>query len=80
MNVNGYVSIINKWLYELIICLVHFSRQNYNLFRFSRPLDARPIHTSSSRWGLEEFFDLPENWGETTVKSGTTELQPDLYY
>ncbi|KAG7326417.1 hypothetical protein KOW79_009818 [Hemibagrus wyckioides] len=48
-----------------------FQRQNYNLFRFSRPVDARPIHTSSSRWGLEEFFDLPENWGETTVKSGS---------
>ncbi|XP_029905882.1 large ribosomal subunit protein uL29m [Myripristis murdjan] len=30
----------------------------------------RALHTSSSRRGLEEFFDLPENWGETTVKSG----------
>ncbi|KAK3557407.1 hypothetical protein QTP70_026658 [Hemibagrus guttatus] len=48
-----------------------FQRQNYNLFRFSRPVHARPIHTSASRWGLEEFFDLPENWGETTVKSGS---------
>ncbi|XP_017335326.1 39S ribosomal protein L47, mitochondrial [Ictalurus punctatus] len=46
-------------------------RQNYNLFRFSRPEHARLLHTSASRWGLEEFFDLPENWGETTVKSGS---------
>ncbi|XP_017553577.1 39S ribosomal protein L47, mitochondrial [Pygocentrus nattereri] len=44
-------------------------RQN-DLFRFSRPSQCRLLHTSSSRWGLEEFFDLPENWGETTVKSG----------
>ncbi|KAK2858127.1 hypothetical protein Q7C36_006046 [Tachysurus vachellii] len=36
-----------------------------------RPELARSVHTSVSRWGLEEFFDLPENWGETTVKSGS---------
>ncbi|XP_029285037.1 large ribosomal subunit protein uL29m [Cottoperca gobio] len=30
----------------------------------------RALHTSISRRGLEEFFDFPENWGETTVKSG----------
>lgn len=30
----------------------------------------RPLHTTTSRRGLEEFFDLPENWGESTVKSG----------
>uniref|UniRef100_A0A3Q3XHL8 Large ribosomal subunit protein uL29m n=1 Tax=Mola mola TaxID=94237 RepID=A0A3Q3XHL8_MOLML len=30
----------------------------------------RALHTTISRRGLEEFFDLPENWGETTVKSG----------
>ncbi|XP_037530543.1 39S ribosomal protein L47, mitochondrial [Nematolebias whitei] len=30
----------------------------------------RTVHTSSSRRGLEEFFDSPENWGESTVKSG----------
>ncbi|KAE8294123.1 39S ribosomal protein L47, mitochondrial [Larimichthys crocea] len=29
----------------------------------------RALHTTISRRGLEEFFDLPENWGETTVKS-----------
>ncbi|KAI4891998.1 hypothetical protein NFI96_034211, partial [Prochilodus magdalenae] len=45
-------------------------RQNSDLFRPSRPLQCRLLHTSSSRWGLEAFFDLPENWGETTVKSG----------
>uniref|UniRef100_A0A3Q3XBT8 Large ribosomal subunit protein uL29m n=1 Tax=Mola mola TaxID=94237 RepID=A0A3Q3XBT8_MOLML len=32
----------------------------------------RALHTTISRRGLEEFFDLPENWGETTVKSGAT--------
>lgn len=32
----------------------------------------RALHTTISRRGLEEFFDLPENWGETTVKSGKT--------
>ncbi|KAI1891588.1 hypothetical protein AGOR_G00145330 [Albula goreensis] len=30
----------------------------------------RSLHTSQSRMGLNEFFDLPENWGEPTVKSG----------
>ncbi|XP_071344022.1 large ribosomal subunit protein uL29m [Trachinotus anak] len=30
----------------------------------------RALHTTVSRRGLEEFFDLPENWGESTVKSG----------
>ncbi|XP_029562203.1 39S ribosomal protein L47, mitochondrial isoform X1 [Salmo trutta] len=30
----------------------------------------RPLHTTISRRGLEEFFDIPENWGEATVKSG----------
>ncbi|XP_072539103.1 large ribosomal subunit protein uL29m [Salminus brasiliensis] len=45
-------------------------RQNYDSFRFSRPLQCRLLHSSSSRWGLDEFFDLPENWGESNVKSG----------
>lgn len=30
----------------------------------------RALHTTISRRGLEEFFDHPENWGETNVKSG----------
>ncbi|XP_030647420.1 large ribosomal subunit protein uL29m [Chanos chanos] len=30
----------------------------------------RLLHTSTIRMGLEEFFDIPENWGEPTVKSG----------
>ncbi|XP_032383041.1 large ribosomal subunit protein uL29m [Etheostoma spectabile] len=30
----------------------------------------RALHTTINRRGLEEFFDLPENWGETSVKSG----------
>ncbi|XP_076869755.1 large ribosomal subunit protein uL29m [Brachyhypopomus gauderio] len=43
---------------------------NYHSCPQSNPVQYRFLHTSSSRWGLEEFFDLPENWGETTVKSG----------
>ncbi|KAM6962526.1 large ribosomal subunit protein uL29m [Aplochiton taeniatus] len=31
----------------------------------------RPLHTTVNRKGLDEFFDLPENWGESTVKSGS---------
>ncbi|XP_005800596.1 39S ribosomal protein L47, mitochondrial [Xiphophorus maculatus] len=30
----------------------------------------RALHTTISRRGLEEFFDQPENWGESNVKSG----------
>ncbi|KAK2835474.1 hypothetical protein Q5P01_015958 [Channa striata] len=30
----------------------------------------RTLHTTVSRRGLDEFFDFPENWGETNVKSG----------
>ncbi|XP_073726311.1 large ribosomal subunit protein uL29m [Misgurnus anguillicaudatus] len=36
----------------------------------STPVYSRALHTSCVRKGLEEFFDLPENWGESTVKSG----------
>nr|XP_057928514.1 39S ribosomal protein L47, mitochondrial [Doryrhamphus excisus] len=40
----------------------------YNL---SQPvLQCRSLHTTVNRRGLDEFFDLPENWGENTVKSG----------
>ncbi|KAG7488096.1 hypothetical protein MATL_G00030840 [Megalops atlanticus] len=31
---------------------------------------SRSLHTSQGRMGLDEFFDIPENWGEATVKSG----------
>ncbi|XP_075944151.1 large ribosomal subunit protein uL29m [Anarhichas minor] len=30
----------------------------------------RALHTTISRRGLDEFFDVPENWGESNVKSG----------
>ncbi|XP_068176390.1 large ribosomal subunit protein uL29m isoform X2 [Antennarius striatus] len=30
----------------------------------------RGLYTTISRRGLEEFFDNPENWGESAVKSG----------
>ncbi|XP_062852584.1 39S ribosomal protein L47, mitochondrial isoform X2 [Trichomycterus rosablanca] len=37
---------------------------------FNCSIQGRFLHTSCTRLGLEEFFDLPENWGESTVKSG----------
>ncbi|XP_053286097.1 39S ribosomal protein L47, mitochondrial [Pleuronectes platessa] len=36
----------------------------------SSVVQCRALHTTVGRRGLEEFFDLPENWGETNVKSG----------
>ncbi|KAK7889463.1 hypothetical protein WMY93_025023 [Mugilogobius chulae] len=33
-------------------------------------VSCRNLHTTISRRGLDEFFDFPENRGETTVKSG----------
>ncbi|XP_061832137.2 large ribosomal subunit protein uL29m isoform X2 [Nerophis lumbriciformis] len=33
-------------------------------------LQTRSLHTSVVRRGLDEFFDSPENWGESKVKSG----------
>uniref|UniRef100_H3DDM4 Large ribosomal subunit protein uL29m n=1 Tax=Tetraodon nigroviridis TaxID=99883 RepID=H3DDM4_TETNG len=41
-----------------------------NSFSTSCVGQCRTLHTSINRRGLEDFFDLPENWGETTVKSG----------
>ncbi|CAB1324695.1 unnamed protein product [Coregonus sp. 'balchen'] len=40
----------------------------------------RPLHTTISRRGLEEFFDIPENWGEATVKSGAPWTAKQLRY
>uniref|UniRef100_A0A8C8CQP6 Large ribosomal subunit protein uL29m n=1 Tax=Oncorhynchus tshawytscha TaxID=74940 RepID=A0A8C8CQP6_ONCTS len=37
----------------------------------------RRLHTTTSR-GLEEFFDIPENWGEATVKSGAPWIAKQL--
>ncbi|XP_066522211.1 39S ribosomal protein L47, mitochondrial [Hoplias malabaricus] len=53
-------------------------RQNVGPLWFNTSLQCRLIHSSSSssspssssRAGLMEFFDFPENWGEPTVKSG----------
>ncbi|XP_061539831.1 39S ribosomal protein L47, mitochondrial [Phycodurus eques] len=42
-------------------------------FWYSRSIplvQCRALHTSIHRRGLDEFFDLPENWGESKVKSG----------
>uniref|UniRef100_A0A8C6WCM5 Large ribosomal subunit protein uL29m n=3 Tax=Nannospalax galili TaxID=1026970 RepID=A0A8C6WCM5_NANGA len=35
-------------------------------------LHCKSLHTTSSRKGLEEFFDDPKNWGEEKVKSGAS--------
>ncbi|XP_047442401.1 39S ribosomal protein L47, mitochondrial [Mugil cephalus] len=64
-------------------CAVSLTKCQNNLFREKSPLLAsswsspisfagqhRALHTTFSRRGLEEFFDLPENWGEEKVKSG----------
>ncbi|XP_051987089.1 39S ribosomal protein L47, mitochondrial [Xyrauchen texanus] len=45
-------------------------RQMHDTWWFRSPMYSRALHTSCGRKGLEEFFDLQENWGETTVKSG----------
>lgn len=42
----------------------------YDVLCFRAPVYSRALHTSCVRKGLDEFFDLPENWGEPTVKSG----------
>lgn len=52
----------------------NFSRM-YDSWCFRSPMNNRAVHTSCVRKGLEEFFDLPENWGEQTVKSGTVRYQ-----
>ncbi|MEQ2239295.1 hypothetical protein ILYODFUR_002916 [Ilyodon furcidens] len=38
----------------------------------------RAVHTTISMRGLEEFFDQPENWGESTVKSGAPWIAKQL--
>lgn len=38
------------------------------------------VHTTISRRGLEEFFDSPENWGESTVKSGRIWLYSKVFF
>ncbi|XP_061094623.1 39S ribosomal protein L47, mitochondrial [Conger conger] len=48
-------------------------RQTPSLFvqrHVSFAAQCRSLHTSHCKMGLEEFFDIPENWGEETVKSG----------
>uniref|UniRef100_A0A671YZW9 Large ribosomal subunit protein uL29m n=2 Tax=Sparus aurata TaxID=8175 RepID=A0A671YZW9_SPAAU len=64
-------------------CAANFTKYQPHVYRGKSPLAAlswstptsylgqcRALHTTISRRGLEEFFDLPENWGETSVKSG----------
>ncbi|XP_070688642.1 large ribosomal subunit protein uL29m [Pempheris klunzingeri] len=63
-------------------CAANVTKYQSNLYREKSPLVAlslysptssvgqcRALHTTTSRRGLDEFFDLHENWGETTVKS-----------
>ncbi|KAK5930792.1 hypothetical protein CgunFtcFv8_027003 [Champsocephalus gunnari] len=64
-------------------CTATLTRCQPHLYRETSPLAAlswcspvsavsqcRALHTTVSRRGLDEFFDLPENWGENNVKSG----------
>ncbi|KAM9762178.1 large ribosomal subunit protein uL29m [Menidia menidia] len=64
-------------------CAVNLTKHQHNVFREKAsqvtpsriaPLNFvgqyRSVHTTISRRGLDEFFDSPENWGETSVKSG----------
>ncbi|CAJ1060671.1 S ribosomal protein L47%2C mitochondrial [Xyrichtys novacula] len=66
-------------------CTATLSQYQSHLYRVNSPLltqslsrpissvaQCRALHTSISRRGLDEFFDLPENWGESTVKSGSS--------
>ncbi|KAL1023354.1 hypothetical protein UPYG_G00039650 [Umbra pygmaea] len=39
-------------------------------FNLDCAVQCRALHTTISKRGLDEFFDIPENWGEATVKSG----------
>ncbi|XP_069550857.1 large ribosomal subunit protein uL29m [Brachyistius frenatus] len=61
---------------NLTKCQIHLFRGKSPLVApsWSSPISAvgqyRALHTTISRRGLEEFFDFPENWGETNVKSG----------
>ncbi|XP_042339768.1 39S ribosomal protein L47, mitochondrial [Plectropomus leopardus] len=64
-------------------CTATLTRYQPRLYRETSPLAAlscysptspvgqcRALHTTVCRRGLEEFFDLPENWGQSDVKSG----------
>ncbi|XP_045906531.1 39S ribosomal protein L47, mitochondrial [Micropterus dolomieu] len=63
-------------------CAANLSKYQSHLYRVKSPLlglswcspissvgQCRALHTTINRRGLEEFFDLPENWGEAKVKS-----------
>lgn len=64
-------------------CTATVTKYQPHLYREKTPLAAlswysptssvgqcRALHTTISRRGLEEFFDFPENWGESSIKSG----------
>ncbi|XP_018528728.1 LOW QUALITY PROTEIN: 39S ribosomal protein L47, mitochondrial [Lates calcarifer] len=74
----GYLTAINAQH-----CAINVTKYQSHVYRGNFPLVApswcspissvgqcRALHTTISRRGLEEFFDLPENWGEVKVKSG----------
>ncbi|XP_026161386.1 large ribosomal subunit protein uL29m isoform X2 [Mastacembelus armatus] len=48
----------------------HLYREKFWCAPICAAAQCRTLHTTISRRGLEEFFDFPENWGETAVKSG----------
>ncbi|XP_076009087.1 large ribosomal subunit protein uL29m [Genypterus blacodes] len=52
-------------------CVTKLSRYQPRVYNVSGSVaPCRFLHSSSSYRGLDEFFDLPDNWGESTVKSG----------
>lgn len=63
-------------IHKLPPCQSYLHRHTSSLLSPSRHThvgvsQCRALHTTINRKGLDEFFDLPENWGESTVKSGS---------
>lgn len=65
-----FVMIISYSVVFIIFASCRESSTHFALPFTSCVSQCRTLHTTVSRRGLEDFFDLPENWGETTVKSG----------
>ncbi|XP_056315036.1 39S ribosomal protein L47, mitochondrial [Danio aesculapii] len=64
------VSAHSKPQYAMFTFQPCHQRQVADSWWFRSSFNSRSVHTTSVRKGLDEFFDLPENWGEETVKSG----------
>ncbi|XP_005991978.1 39S ribosomal protein L47, mitochondrial [Latimeria chalumnae] len=55
---------------RVISCRVHQRSVGINAPKTSLAEQCRSFHSTTIQRSLEEFFDDPKNWGETTVKSG----------